>query len=182
MAEVNGKVCPPMTTAAAPSCVGGAAFVDALKHAGFDFFAGVPCSYLEAPIACLEQAQSGYVAATREDEAMSIAAGAWMGGKKLPVVFMQNSGLGNCINVIASLHQSYEIPVLLVISWRGHYGKDAPEHIMMGAVMPDLLTLFKVDHERIDLKDHAGQLKKIAASLTEKPRVYALFVDKGELA
>src|SRR5256885_2062245 len=141
-----------MSTAAAPACVSGATFVEALKKAGFDFFTGVPCSYLEAPIACLEKS-GPYLAATREDEAMAIASGAWMGGKKLPVVFMQNSGLGNCINVIASLHQSYEIPVLLVVSWRGHHGKDAPEHILMGAVMPDLLNLFKVDNERLDLKD-----------------------------
>ena len=172
-----------MTTAAAPSCVSGASFVDALRRAGFDFFTGVPCSYLEAPIACLEKSAEGaYLNATREDEAMSIAAGAWMGGKKLPVVFLQNSGLGNCLNVIASLHQSYEIPVLLVISWRGHFGKDAPEHIMMGAVMPDLLSLFKVDHERIDTKDPEGQLRRLARTLGEKPRVVALFVDKGELA
>jgi phosphonopyruvate decarboxylase len=171
-----------MSTAGAQACVAGTAFVAALEKAGFDFFAGVPCSYLEAPIACLEKSRHGYVAATREDEAMSIAAGAWMGGKKLPVVFMQNSGLGNCINVIASLHQSYEIPVLLVISWRGHHGKDAPEHIMMGAVMPDLLALFKVDHERLDLRDPEGQLRRLAKTLAEKPRVCALFVDKGELA
>jgi phosphonopyruvate decarboxylase len=169
-------------TTAAPSCVSGSAFVDALEKAGFDFFAGVPCSYLEAPIACLERSVLGYLAATREDEALSIAAGAWMGGRRLPVVFMQNSGLGNCLNVIASLHQSYEIPALLVISWRGHHGKDAPEHILMGAVMPDLLALFKVDHERLDLKDPAGQLRRIARSLGERPRVCALFVDKGELA
>ncbi len=170
-----------MSTKAEPRALSGATFVESLRAAGFDFFVGVPCSYLEAPIACLEKGALGYLAATREDEAMSMAAGAWMGGKKLPVVFMQNSGLGNCLNVIASLHQSYEIPVLLVISWRGHHGKDAPEHIMMGAVMPDLLTLFKVDHERVDLDDPQGQLTRLALSLTEKPRAVALFVDKGEL-
>lgn len=170
-----------MSTAAAPASVSGATFVELLQKAGFDFFTGVPCSYLEAPIACLEKSQLGYLAATREDEAMSIAAGAWMGGKKLPVVFMQNSGLGNCINVIASLHQSYEVPVLLVVSWRGHHGKDAPEHILMGAVMPELLTLFKVENERLDLKDPKKQLDRLAKTLTDKPRVVALFVDKGEL-
>src|SRR5438132_10712585 len=128
-----------MSAAAAPACVSGATFVESLRKAGFDFFAGVPCSYLEAPIACLEGQPDAYLAATREDEALAIAAGAWMGGKRLPCVFMQNSGLGNCLNVIASLHQSYEIPILLVVSWQGHHGKDAPEHILMGAVMPELL-------------------------------------------
>jgi phosphonopyruvate decarboxylase len=169
-----------MSAAAAPACVSGATFVESLRAAGFDFFTGVPCSYLEAPIAHLET-QPGYLNATREDEAMAVAAGAWMGGKKLPVVLMQNSGLGNCINVIASLHQSYEIPVLLVVSWRGHHGKDAPEHIMMGAVMPDLLTLFKVEHERVDTKNFDAQAKRFAKRLLEKPGVMAIFVDKGEL-
>src|SRR5437763_14990915 len=93
---------------ASGACVKGTGFVRALRAAGFDFFTGVPCSLLEAPIACLEgeRGKGAYLAATREDEAMSMAAGAWMGGKKLPVVFMQNSGLGNCLNVIASLHQT----------------------------------------------------------------------------
>src|SRR5207248_2415378 len=129
-----GRVCAPacgrdgMGTAAEAACVSGATFVDSLRSAGFDFFTGVPCSLLEAPIACLEKdGEQGYVPATREDEAMGMAAGAWMAGRKLPVVFMQNSGLGNCLNVIASLHRIYEIPVLLVISWRGRNGKDAPE-------------------------------------------------------
>src|SRR5258706_16163445 len=104
-----------------------------------------------------------------------------MGGKKLPVVFMQNSGLGNCLNVIASLHRIYEIPVLLVVSWRGHHGKDAPEHLVMGAVMPDFLSLFGVEHELVDKKDPDGQGRRLARRLTEKAAPLALFVDKGEL-
>lgn len=171
-----------MSTAAAPACVTGDAFVRALRSAGFDFFTGVPCSLLEAPIACLEKDAQGYVNATREDEAMSMAAGAWMAGKKLPVVLMQNSGLGNCLNVIASLHQIYDIPCLIVVSWRGKGGKDAPEHLLMGAVMPQFLELFKVPHELLDRKDPEGQAKRLAKRLQDKPGVLALFVDKGDLA
>jgi len=171
-----------MTADAAPACVSGATFVESLRAAGFDFFTGVPCSLLEAPIACLEsEGEGSYVPATREDEAMGMAAGAWMAGRKLPVVFMQNSGLGNCLNMIASLHTIYEIPVLLVISWRGHHGKDAPEHLVMGAVMPEFLTLFGVPHELLDRKDTLAQAKRLAQKLSEKPRPLALFVDKGEL-
>jgi phosphonopyruvate decarboxylase len=163
--------------------VTGDAFLDALRSAGFDFFTGVPCSLLEAPIACLEaEGESAYVPATREDEALAMAAGAWMAGRKLPVILLQNSGLGNCLNVVASLHQIYEIPALLVVSWRGKGGKDAPEHLLMGAVMPELLSLFKVSHETLDRKDPVGQAQRLAKKLAEKPQVHALFIEKGDLS
>src|SRR5207245_122100 len=71
---------------------------------------------------------SGYVPAVREDSAVGIAAGAYLAGKK-PVVLMQNSGLGVCLNAILSLNAIYAIPALLVVSWRGEGGKDAPERI-----------------------------------------------------
>ncbi len=101
-------------------------FVAALKAGGFDFFAGVPCSLLEGPglAARSADASAHYVSATREDSAIGMAFGAWLGGK-LPMVLMQNSGLGVSVNALASLTTMYEVPALLVISWRGEGGNDA---------------------------------------------------------
>ena len=74
-------------------------------------------------------------ATTREDAALGVAAGAYLGGR-LPMVLMQNSGLGVSVNALGSLHILYEMPVLLLVTWRGYEGKDAPEHLVMGEVLP----------------------------------------------
>ena len=57
---------------------------------------------------------------------------------------MQNSGLGVSLNALGSLHALYEMPVLIVVTWRGFEGHDAPEHLVMGAVLPRLLDLFDI--------------------------------------
>jgi len=78
--------------------------------------------------------------ATREDEAVAIAVGAWLAGKT-PKVYMQNSGLGNCVDIITSLLKPYEIDILLVIE-----NRKAPEHhALMGKITKDLLRLMEYE-------------------------------------
>jgi phosphonopyruvate decarboxylase len=111
------------------------AFLEALEANGYDFFAGVPCSLLKGVIRRFdEEPRWGYVSAVREDSALGMAAGASMAGRR-PAVFMQNSGLGVALNAIVSLNVIYEIPTLIVVSWRGKDGVDAPEHLVMGEMM-----------------------------------------------
>jgi sulfopyruvate decarboxylase alpha subunit len=117
-------------------------FVDSLLAAGVDFFTGVPCSLVKPVIAELER-RGLYHGETREDAALGVAAGAYLGGK-LPAVVMQNSGLGVSLNALGSLHLLYEMPCLVLVTWRGFGGKDAPEHLVMGEVMPGLLDLFGI--------------------------------------
>jgi sulfopyruvate decarboxylase TPP-binding subunit len=57
---------------------------------------------------------------------------------------MQNSGLGVSLNALGSLHVLYEMPCLILVTWRGFEGKDAPEHLVMGDVLPRLLELFGI--------------------------------------
>ena len=114
-------------------------FCGMLKSHGFNFYTGVPCTILKDIILCLSSDPDlPYIPATREDEAMGMATGAYLAGKQ-PVVMMQNSGLGSSINPLASLDILYRIPMLLLISWRGYQGKDAPEHLIMGEAMLKLL-------------------------------------------
>jgi phosphonopyruvate decarboxylase len=147
-----------------------AAFVDALQKHGFDFFAGVPCSLVKGVIAELET-RGDYVSETREDAALGLAAGAYLGGR-LPVVVMQNSGLGVSLNALGSLHRIYGIPCLLLVTWRGHDGRDAPEHNILGPVTPRLLDLMGIAHRVPDsqagLLEAAGWAARTAAA-TRQP-------------
>lgn len=154
-------------------------FCTMLKEQGFDFFTGVPCSILKGVINYLSEAPDvPYIPATREDEAIGIATGAYLAGKK-PVVLMQNSGLGNSIGTLASLVLLYEIPLLLLISWRGYQGKDAPEHLIMGKSTIKILEDIGVPVQ-ILLKDEAEETVSSAVkTMEERSLPTAIIVRRG---
>ncbi len=156
-------------------------FVSALHSSGFDFFCGVPCSLLAGVLGILEEhPAAGYVSVVREDAALGLAAGAALGGGS-PVVFMQNSGLGVSVNALTSLNRMYELPVLLVISWRGEGGKDAPEHIQTGAIMNDLLDLIEIPFEVLDCDRIEEQVGELARTMRRTRLPVALVVRRGIL-
>jgi phosphonopyruvate decarboxylase len=118
------------------------AFMDEATAQGFDFYTGVPCSYLTPLInGILSSRDLTYVGAASEGEAVAIAAGAWLAGRNT-VVMCQNSGLGNAVNPLTSLNAPFRIPTLFVTTWRGEPGlKDEPQHELMGQITHDLLRL-----------------------------------------
>lgn len=118
----------------------GADFCELTSALEYDFFTGVPDSTLGTALKVLESdPRYQYVPSVREDNAVGLAVGAYLGGRN-PVVFMQNSGLGHCLNALTSLVSLYKIPLLLIVGWRGADEFDAPEHILMGSASPALLT------------------------------------------
>jgi len=156
--------------------ISGAAFAGALERRGFDFFAGVPCSLIEDLIATLEShPRLPYVATPREDVAVGMAAGAWFGGRR-PVVLMQNSGLGTSLNALASLSLMYGLPALLVVTWRGHGGQDAPEHVLMGEISPRLLDLLGIPHRVLSADTLEADLDWAAAEMNRLMQPVALLV------
>jgi phosphonopyruvate decarboxylase len=156
--------------------ISGHDFAARLARHGFDFFTGVPCSLIEDLIAVLERgAQAPYVAAVREDAAVGVAAGAWFGGRR-PVVLMQNSGLGTSLNALASLSLMYGLPVLLVVTWRGFGGKDAPEHILTGEISPKLLDLLGVPYRVLAVDSLDADLAWAAAEMDHRSSPVALLV------
>jgi phosphonopyruvate decarboxylase len=162
----------------APSAVA-KPFVDALERHGFDFFTGVPCSLVKNVWAELE-ARGLQVTDTREDAALGLAAGAYLGGR-LPVVIMQNSGFGVSLNALASLHRLYKIPCLLVITWRGHDGADAPEHNLLGPVTPALLDVMEIPHRAPAGSDALVDAVHWAAELIARTREPVAIVIRPEL-
>jgi phosphonopyruvate decarboxylase len=146
---------------------------------GFDFFTGVPCSLLGNLFAALDSDPAiTYVAAVREDAAVGVAAGAWLGGRR-PVVLMQNSGLGTSLNTLASLSLMYGLPALLLVTWRGYQGKDAPEHILMGEITPSLLDLLGVPHRVLSRDSIDADLEWAAREFDARCAPVALVVPPG---
>ena len=103
--------------------------------------------------------------ATREDEAIGIASGFAL-SKSNSLVFMQNAGFANSISTITSLVQLYEIPLIFLIGWRGYLKKDAPEHLKIGKIQPNLLKLLDLQGKIITDKNWKGScnwaLKKLS--------------------
>ena len=147
-----------------------------LKDLGFDFFTGVPCSLLGGIIEALEEE---YIPAVREDTALGIAAGAYLGGKK-PCVLMQNSGLGYSLNVLTSLNMIYDIPVLMIVSFRGFKGKDAPEHIIMGEHCVGLVDTFGIPNKVCGKEDLEAALAEADRQIA-KGKPYCIFVKEDTL-
>jgi sulfopyruvate decarboxylase subunit alpha len=156
-------------------------FLDLLEQHGFNFFTGVPCSLFEGVTRILDrEPRYGYVSAVREDSALGLAAGAYLGGRQ-PVVLMQNSGLGVSVNALMSLHLIYDIPVLLVVSWRGQSGTDAPEHLLMGALTEELLGLLHIPYAVLDPATFARDVESLARTMRATNQPVALVVPKGVL-
>ena len=86
---------------------------------------------------------------TREEEAIGIAAGMSMSNEK-SLVFMQNAGFANSLSTITSLIKLYEIPMILLIGWRGFLKNDAPEHEKIGEIQPDLIKIIGLESKIIN--------------------------------
>lgn len=156
----------------------------------FDFFTGVPdsqlkplCNYLMATYGIGHQ----HIIAANEGNAVGLAAGYHLATGKVPVVYLQNSGLGNIINPVASLlnDQVYAIPCLFVVGWRGEPGvKDEPQHIYQGAVTLQLLADMDIASMVIDSATTEAQVEaqlNAWQSLFLRGKQCALVVKKGAL-
>jgi phosphonopyruvate decarboxylase len=129
-------------------------FIDAMTARGFGPWLGVPCSFLRPFIDyVIDRDDLDYVASTNEGEALAMAVGAQLAGRQ-PVVMLQNSGLGNLVNPLASLTYPFRAPVLLIITLRGDPGlRDEPQHELMGRTTRALLDLLEVENEWFPASD-----------------------------
>ena len=114
-------------------------FFNFLVKNGIEDFIGVPDSTMKY-IIDEGLKKNKILITTREEEAIGIASGISMSGKK-SLVFMQNAGFANSLSTITSLVQLYEIPMILLIGWRGYLKNDAPEHGKIGEIQPSILKL-----------------------------------------
>src|SRR5215475_15373598 len=105
---------------------------DILRRNDIRFFATVPDFIVSHVLEHLwSDADCHVVTVTREEEGVGILSGAWLAGRRGGLL-MQNSGLGNCVNALASLCVASQIPMVLVISHRGDLGEFNPAQVPMG--------------------------------------------------
>lgn len=112
-----------------------------IHEKGYNFFTGVPDSLLKGFMYDLEQSNVQHIIATHESQALGLAVGAELAGKKA-CVYLQNSGLGNLVNPITSLCMPYNVKPLLVIGHR----HTLPQHKIMGEIDEQLLKLMGYDN------------------------------------
>lgn len=159
-------------------------FIEKLRENGIDCFAGVPDSLLKNICAYITDHCDAHhnIIAANEGAAVGIAAGHYLATGQPACVYMQNSGEGNVINPLASLTdpEVYNIPVLLLIGWRGRPGvHDEPQHVKQGKVTTGLLNVMGVNYEVLSKEEDKAekQIVKAIQALKNK-EVFALVIEK----
>jgi phosphonopyruvate decarboxylase len=161
-------------------------FYEQLRGQGIDFFAGVPDSLLKDFCAYVTSNtdSKNHVITANEGNAIGIATGHYLATGKPGLVYMQNSGLGNCVNPLASLadQKAYSIPMLLVIGWRGEPGKkDEPQHVKQGMITLGLLNTIGIDYQILpDTEEDSAKAVAVAVNHAKKKNEpFALVIRKG---
>lgn len=161
-------------------------FIKTLQDNGVDFFAGVPDSLLKNVCAYITDnvGADRNIITANEGTAIGVAAGHYLSTGELPLVYMQNSGIGNAVNPLLSLadEKVYSIPVLLMIGWRGEPGvHDEPQHVKQGAVTIELLDAMEIPHIILpeDDSDAAEAIRKIVEECRNTSKPHAIVIKKG---
>lgn len=168
-----------------------AQFAEALDRAGLRFVTGVPDSLLKDVCAYLTTTlpREQHVIATNEGSAVGLAIGHFLATGHPALVYMQNSGLGNAINPLASLADPlvYGVPMLLMIGWRGEIGTngnqihDEPQHVKQGQITLAQLEVLDIPHYILSAEttDVVDVIERARAEAVARPGPVALVIRKG---
>ena len=163
-------------------------FEELAKH-GVTFFTGVPDSYLNGFCNyALNNCGSRNIIAANEGNAVGIASGHYFASKEISLVYMQNSGLGNTVNPLASLVDKdvYAVPMLLLVGWRGQGNTEPnhPQHKLQGEITPELLEIIHIPYTILEDDDDkfAKTVEKAVKYCKETRQPYGLIAPKGVMA
>lgn len=161
-------------------------FINALNKININTFVGVPDSTLQ--VLCEKLAQlddEHHMCTVNEGAAIALAAGHYLASEQPCCVYMQNSGIGNAVNPIASLTHGkvYDIPMLLLIGYRGEPNtKDEPQHKFQGEITLPMLDLLEIEHAIISNETTSLEFDEImtnANKAMQEHRQYAIVVKKS---
>ena len=127
-------------------------FYNYLQKSDIEFFTGIPDSLLKELNNVIQKntITNNHIITANEGSSIALATGYHLATKKIPLVYLQNSGTGNTINPLMSLvsEKVYSIPILIIIGWRGEPGvKDEPQHLSQGECMTNLITSLNLTYD-----------------------------------
>lgn len=157
--------------------------INFLKKNDIRFFCGVPDSILKSFSSEIQNEKNHFIT-SNEGTAISFGAGYHLATKKLPCIFMQNSGLGNSINPLTSLNHKnvYRLPCLILIGWRGAPKlKDEPQHKVKGLITTNLLKLMGIKYYVLKKNDNFKNLKSLISYGKSKNLPVACLIKDGIL-
>ena len=161
---------------------------------GISFAAGVPDSLLKNFCNVVETVftENKHIVAANEGSAVALGVGHYLGSGELPLVYMQNSGLGNAVNPLVSLcdDRVYGIPTVMLIGWRGELLEDGsqlrdePQHAKQGEITPAMLDVMNIPYITLDEKTDlsSGQVERLVTIAKTELRPVAILARKGSFA
>jgi phosphonopyruvate decarboxylase len=157
--------------------------INLLKKNKTDFFCGVPDSVLkELSFFLQNKSKKNHIIATNEGSAVSLGIGHYLSTKKVPCIYMQNSGLSNALNPLISIaHEKvYSIPLILVIGWRGSPSiKDEPQHNVKGRITESILKLLNIKYTIIRSDNDLRKFEKQIIVAKKKGSIVACLIEQG---
>jgi len=164
-------------------------FYNKLAEKGVGFFSGVPDSLLKDFCAYITDHadKKNHIIAVNEGAAVGLACGYHLATGRVPLVYMQNSGVGNAVNPLLSLADNdvYRIPLVLVIGWRGEPGvHDEPQHIKQGKVTCPLLESMGIQYAVLEKDENSinNQIETCFKTISETGSPYAFVIRKDTFA
>ena len=159
--------------------------IKVLKKNNSNFFTGVPDSVLkELSLFLKDKDKKTHILATNEGSAVSIGIGHYLSTKKIPCIYMQNSGLSNALNPLISIaHQKvYSIPLILIIGWRGSPKiQDEPQHNVKGKITEKILKLLNIKYTIIRSNKDLVKFDKQIKLAKKKKSIVACLIEQGTL-
>ena len=159
--------------------------ISILKKNNSNFFTGVPDSVLkELSIYLGVKNKNQHIIATNEGSAVSIGIGHYLSTKKVPCVYMQNSGLSNALNPLISIANKkvYSIPLILIIGWRGSPKvKDEPQHNVKGKITEDILKLLNIKYTILRSNSDLNKFDKQIKNAKKNKSIVACLIEQGTL-
>lgn len=159
-------------------------FLNILKKNNIEFFTGVPDSLMKNFIRYIDSniPKNKHFVTANEGSAIGISIGYHLSTNKVPLIYLQNSGLGNCINPLTSLADPkvYSIPMVLLIGWRGEKNiSDEPQHIKQGEITDKILEVLGIPYVILNRNTHSFEISNLIKFSKKNSCAVAFLVRKN---
>jgi sulfopyruvate decarboxylase subunit beta len=149
--------------------------IEELEKAGVQFFTVLPCEKVRRLYDLIPK-HFRHISLAREEEGVGICAGASLANVKTAML-VQSSGIGNMINAMCSLTKTYQMPLLLIVSWRGVYREKILAQIPMGEKLPDVLRAIGVSYNVVKAKEDVHNIGDVALKVYENKTIHAVLLN-----